>query len=113
MILMRMPNSENAHISQDKILGYLLSEIHPIGYLKARYFSSLGFNALSANLFSSELLKIARENDVAKVVTGEFGIKYIINGEINSPKHMSAMITTVWISHTNDLIPRLITAYPR
>lgn len=34
-----MPNAEHAIIEQGKLEGYLLSEVHPVGRFKARFFA--------------------------------------------------------------------------
>ena len=109
---MKMPGFERAYIEQDKILGYLLSNTHPVGYLKARFFNRLGFDCHSADRFSLALLEIAQTNEVFKVVTGEFGIKYIIHGTLITPLNMPVTIVTVWICEKPNADPRLITTYP-
>ncbi len=40
-----MPNADHAIIEQSKLEGYLLSEVHPVGRFKARFFARLGFTA--------------------------------------------------------------------
>ena len=42
---MRLPNVDQATIDRAKLEGYLLSEVHPVGRFKARFFASLGFTA--------------------------------------------------------------------
>ena len=41
---MNLENKEQAYIPVAKLLDYLLSETHPVGKSKAKYFRSLGFN---------------------------------------------------------------------
>jgi hypothetical protein len=40
-----LPNAETAIIDSAKLHGYLLSQSHPIGRFKARFFNALGFSA--------------------------------------------------------------------
>ncbi len=42
---MRLPNADDAIIDRPKLEGYLLSEAHPVGRFKARFFATLGFTA--------------------------------------------------------------------
>ncbi|MEZ5419055.1 MAG: hypothetical protein R2708_17200 [Vicinamibacterales bacterium] len=42
---MRLPNVDHTIVEQGKLEGYLLSEVHPVGRFKARFFASLGFTA--------------------------------------------------------------------
>ena len=42
---MLLPNAERAEIAAEKLRDYLLSNEHPIGRFKARFFTALGFSA--------------------------------------------------------------------
>ena len=41
----RLPNAGHGIVSDQKVVGYLLSESHPDGRGKARFFSGYGFTA--------------------------------------------------------------------
>ena len=40
---MRVPNAAAARVDLEKITAYLLSDAHPIGRIKAKFFKGLGF----------------------------------------------------------------------
>ncbi|EKD91393.1 MAG: hypothetical protein ACD_30C00014G0003 [uncultured bacterium] len=41
---MKLPNGSKTFISKEKLLNYILSEIHPVGKFKAKFFRNLGFD---------------------------------------------------------------------
>ncbi len=41
---MKLPHRENAYVPAAKLFDYLLSETHPVGRLKSRFFRSAGFH---------------------------------------------------------------------
>ena len=109
---MKLPNREYALVSKKKIKDYLLSQIHPVGRLKAKFFYSVGFDQEDAESLKLLLLKIASENDVINVISSKYGKKYIIEGAIQFPKERSVLIQTVWIIEHGKKYPRFVTAYP-
>jgi len=108
---MRLPNPEKVLIPRDKIEGYLLSPVHPVGRHKAAFFASLGYKQAEWQ---------ALERDLRELVTGdaqppedtEYGTKYEIRGMITGPDGASAAIVTAWIVREAEDFPRFITAYP-
>ncbi len=42
----------------------------------------------------------------------EYGVKYVISGELTSPTDKTARIVTIWIIDKGQTNPRFITAYP-
>lgn len=109
---MKLPNREKAVVPKDKLTKYLLSEAHPVGMAKARFFRKLGFNESNVDKFRKALLKIAQENDVKKEKKFEYGINYAIDGAIETPAGKSVMITTIWFAQTVKSRPNFVTAYP-
>lgn len=57
---MKLPNSDKAIIPKDKLTDYLLSETHPVGSSKAKFFRGLGFNEANANVLAKLLLHMAQ-----------------------------------------------------
>ena len=106
------PNSDHATISREKLTGYLLSQIHPVGQSKARFFRALGFNLVNVDLFEQNLLKIARSNEVEEEKSSEYGVKFVIDGLLKTPNDEEVFIRMVWIIEFDQEIPRFITAYP-
>lgn len=109
---MKLPNSKNAIISREKLTKYLLSETHPVGGAKARFFRKLGFNESNAEKLEKALLKIARAAHVKEERKFTYGINYSIDGIINTPSGKRVRITTVWFAETSNSSPRFVTAYP-
>ena len=109
---MRLPNHVNAIIPKEKLTDYLLSETHPVGRSKAHYFSSLGFSENNIAELSNGLLEIARGNDVSETIDIEFGTKYIVKGNLRTPRALLAEVITIWIIEGEGGVPRFVTAYP-
>src|SRR3989344_3954380 len=105
---MKLPFAENAVISEKKIKDYLLSHNHPVGKLKAKFFASMGFSLKDFDKLRKLLLQIAINEDVINMIPSEYGEKYIIEGTINSPRHKSVRLQTVWIIDTGKKQPRFV-----
>ena len=109
---MKLPDSEHAVVPTEKLEGYLLSEVHPVGRAKAQFLKNLGYDSTDAGVLAKDLLIIAREQDVSDVQASAFGTKYIIDGMIQTPSGAIVAIRTVWIVEFNNPRPRFVTAYP-
>jgi hypothetical protein len=109
---MRLPRSQEAIVSEEKITGYLLSESHPVGKAKARYFKKIGYSEKNVIQLKKDLIKIAVSNAVSEEVTTLFGTKYIVDGDVVTPTGIRAQLRTLWIIETGENIPRFVTAYP-
>ena len=109
---MKLQNKENAYISTAKLLNYLLSETHPVGKSKARYLRSMGFNETNVNLLKERLITIAQSENVKETVFSSHGVKYIIDGLLQTPVRISTQIRTIWIIEKGQERPRFVTAYP-
>ena len=109
---MKLPNYENAIVSEAKITGYLLSIKHRDGRSKAEFFAQLGFMADAWEKFAKALLQHAAENEVAKVEDSPFGKRYIVEGKLFGSGGKTAVVRSVWFIETGEHIPRFVTAYP-
>jgi len=109
---MQIPYIENIFINKTKVKDYLLSEIHNTGKYKARFFLKIGFEQQLPEILITELISIAENNNLIAVLNTEFGTKYTIEGFINAPNGKKYFIRTIWIIHTLQKQPYLITAYP-
>ena len=109
---MKLPNYENAVISETKITGYLLSTKHRDGRSKAEFFTRLGFSSDAREDLVKALLRHATENEVAKIEDSPFGTRYIIEGVLLAPNRRGAVVRSVWFIETGGEIPRFVTAYP-
>ena len=102
-----------AEVTQGKILDYLLAADHPVGGDKAAFFMAIGYTRAHWGRLRDDLLRLARDGDVAAELQTPFGIKYVVDGVIDAPARRSVGLRTIWISDGADEPPRLVTAYPR
>lgn len=107
----KLPEGADAVVPLEKIEGYLLSHTHPEGRIKARYFRALGFEAPPD--LEAALREVATTGSVTMEVHGEFGRKYVVDGDLITPLGIRAPVRTVWIQEPGSAAPRLVTAYPR
>ena len=49
---------------------------------------------------------------MVELTKSEFGIKYVVNGQLLGPTASAIRIRTIWIVEEGEEIPGLITAYP-
>ena len=77
---MKVPLGKKAYISKDKLIDYLLSETHPVGSSKAKFFRGLGFNETNIIQLEKSLLKIANMNDIKEARRIKYGTNYVIEG---------------------------------
>ncbi len=110
---MKVPNSNQAKVTQQKILHYLISENHPLGKFKSKFFRRLGFNENNISFFQTVLLELLVNNDVLDAIVSPFGIKYIVDGKLKTPKNKTVYLRTIWIIEKEQSAPVLVTAYPK
>jgi len=109
---LKLPNRKHVIIHREKITEYLLSFSHPTGYWKAQFFSAFGFAVDLWEDLALALFHHAANNDVTEVVKTDYGIKYVIDGSLESPDERNPWIRTIWFVKQKDDTPRFITAYP-
>lgn len=108
---MPLENADRAIIDPEKLLGYLLSETHPVGRYKAAFFFSLGYSADEWRILEGDLRRhVANEAGPARETP--FGRKYQVRASIKGPNGRSAQLVTFWIILSREDFPRFITAYP-
>ncbi len=107
-----MPDWTEAYIPREKLTDYLLSETHAVGKWKADFFRGLGFAQDQPSVLEERLLDIVRENIVSSEVQTPYGTKYLIDGNLFTPRGRSIRLRTVWIVEHSDPRPRFVTAYP-
>jgi hypothetical protein len=109
---MRVPNADSAAVPEAKIRDYLLSQDHPVGQDKARFFKRFGFSLeLWQELAAALLLHIA-DNDYARTVPAAEGQRYIIEAPLPTPDGRTPWVRSVWTIDWGTTTPRLLTAYP-
>lgn len=109
---LRIPNSDRAEIDPAKIRDYLLSEKHPVGRFKARFFRRLGYEPDDWARFTADLMTQHLGLDVYSAVETPYGIKYEIRGTLVGPAGRSGLVVSIWIVLAGEGFPRFVTAYP-
>lgn len=107
---MKLPNIENVLVEESKITSYLLSEENSGG--KSAFFIAFGFTIEDWQILKDALIQHASSHEVKHASETKHGVKYIIEGEMQTPDSRSPQVRTVWIVDTNKDAPRLVTAYP-
>ena len=97
---------------EQKLVGYLLSESHPIGRWKARFFARLGYPAREASRLREALLRLAVASEVSETVLTPHGTKYMVDGYIEGISKSPVRLRTVWMVKGEGDSPRFVTAYP-
>jgi hypothetical protein len=109
---MRLPHCNNAFVSSRKLTEYLLSESHAVGKAKARFFRAFGFDETNADVLKQGLLLVAQTGVVVDTIQTPFGIKYVVDGSLETPRGDAVSVRTVWIIEVEADRPNLVTAYP-
>jgi hypothetical protein len=109
---MKLPNYEKAIVPREKIVDYLLSFVHKDGRAKAEFFMRFGFLAEHWEILADALKSHAAEHEIKKEEASAFGMRYIIEGELNAPDGRKPMVRVVWFIEKETKLPRLATAYP-
>ena len=109
---MQPPNRDGAFIPSEKLIGYLISESHPVGKHKARFFRALGYDEGNVDRLATDLLSVARGGEVRDAIDSPHGRKYVIDGRITVPTGSSVAVRTIWIVDAGESRPRFVTAYP-
>ena len=109
---MALPNTESAQVDPEKLTEYLLSESHPVGRSKARFFRGVGFNESNVERLQWCLMEIARSQPVVESLSSCHGRKYVVDGAVTTPVGSQVTLRTIWIIEEGQIRPRFVTAYP-
>ena len=93
---MKLPNANKVIISKSKITEYILSETHQLGKHKAKFFKQFGFELNKHTVFKKMLKKMASETAVKKEVKTAFGVKFELEGKIETPSEARVKVKAVW-----------------
>jgi len=107
-----LPDADEAWIPEGKLEDYLLSERHRGGEPKAAFFRGLGYTRSNAEALVDKLLALARSGQVRQRISTRFGIKYVVEGDLEGLLERRRRVRTVWIVEPGSPGPRLVTAYP-
>ena len=72
---------------------------------------AFGFLLASWQNLAAALLNHAVQHDVVKWVDSPFGVRYIIEGALETPDQRNPDVRVVWFIENGEVIPRLVTAY--
>src|SRR5690606_25515826 len=98
-------------IPPEKIHGYLLSAVHPVGRHKAAFFRSLGYAQRDWGALERDL-RTFLHGDAEEMERTDYEAKYEIRGTVTGPNGRSAAIVTAWIVLHDSDVARFVTAYP-
>ena len=109
-----MPQAElptELRVDENKVVDYLLNPAKSRG--KAGFFLRLGFRPEAWQVLAEALREQARGNPVANAVVSPYGMRYSVDGLLQTPDFREALPTvrTVWIQEDDGHV-RLITAHP-
>jgi hypothetical protein len=109
---MQLPLGGRAEVDPRKVRDYLLSDAHPIGRSKAKFFRGVGFNEVTADLLVAALRSMASTQEVTETLATAHGVKYVLIGETETPSGRRIRLRTIWIVDRGRERPRFVTAYP-
>lgn len=109
---MKLPNVDAAEVPGAKIASYLLNVEHRDGRGKALFFLEFGFSQERWQLLADALRQHSRSHEVSVTEQTEFGTKYTIDGELDTPTGATPNVRVVWFVESGDNEPRLVTAHP-
>lgn len=109
---MNLGKADAVEIAREKITDYLLNPLHSDGASKARFFLAQGFTPDNWQLFADALRQLAARFPVAKETESRHGVKYVVDGSIQTPIGKTPTVRTVWIVDRGSDTPRFVTAYP-
>jgi hypothetical protein len=106
-----VPNAKSARVDVSKVIDYLLSDTHPAGQSKARFFMSLGFSRDHPQELIVALLDIVHTEEVRDQRATPHGRVFVVDGIVRG-KIRAGGVRTVWLVEEGHDAPRLVTAYP-
>ena len=109
---MKVPAAGFALIEEAKVRRYLLASVHPQGWSKARFFTSVGFRPAAWRRLAAALRAHVRDHHYERRVASAYGVKYIVRGELRTPTGRTAEVVSIWIVEHDRRRPRFVTAYP-
>ena len=109
---MKVPHAYNSEVSDRKLTSYLLDHAHPQNKGKAAFYEIVGFTQENSDALRGALLAHILNNEVAKFISTDFGIRYVVEGWMLCPNGKQYPIRSVWFIEKGEEIPKLVTAYP-
>lgn len=107
-----LPGAAHAVVARRKVVDYLLSEAHPDGRGKARFFTAHGFSAADWQALAVMLRDHAASHPVVERMATAFGVRYVVEGALMAPDGRTPGVRAVWFVPAGGQVPELVTAYP-
>lgn len=79
---------------------------------KAQFFLALGFHCGDWEAMAQVFRELALAAHVTESLESPHGIKYVLDGVIQTPSGKTPIVRSVWIVDRGRNCPRLVTAYP-
>jgi len=109
---MELPGKENCYVDERKVTDYLLNTTRMPAAAKARFFFSCGFTLDEWSELARALKAHGQTQALVGTTESAYGAKYEIEGPLACPDGREPVVRSVWQIDTDELAPRLITAYP-
>lgn len=109
---MKLPGQTSLIVPKAKLMDYLLSLTHNSGRSKAQFFLSVGFSVETWTDLADTLRWHAQTYEVTKIEESPFGLRYVIEGWIQTPVDRRVYIRSVWFDDQDGSPIRFVTAYP-
>ena len=110
---MKLPNAERAVVEREKIADYLLNPAIPTTEGRPRSFWHSATHRDDWPSLAAALRRLAVATEVAKSMETAHGIKYVVDGGLETAGGRTPVVRTIWIVDRGLDRPRLVTAYPR
>lgn len=107
----RAPQADIAVVSDEKLTGYIFNSRHKDGWPKGQFLITHGFDPADLAVVRIALLEHLASNDVAEEELTSFGVKYRVDGPLNTPS-TQVWVRTVWQVDTGQTTPRFVTMVP-
>ena len=108
---LKLPNGNLAKVDEEKLVGYLLSDSHPVGRFKAAFFRGLGYSPDHWEVLVGHILAAVETHEATLLATSSYGTKYAVRCTLSGRSGHSGEVETIWIIGSDEL-PRFVTAYP-
>ncbi len=109
---MKVPNADQAVITEDKLRNYLLNVNHRRGASKARLLLSMGYGPDAWQQLETDLRDQHLSLEVSEETDTEYGRSYAIVAPLRGPAGRIVRFRSVWQIDAGTETPRLITMYP-
>jgi hypothetical protein len=103
-----IPDFGRARIGPAKLDAYLLSATHKVGAPKFGFLHGFGFTAFKPEELEAALLAHGASNRATTAKT-EFGIRYEVDGPLQTPSGRTPLVRTVWQEHLDAPHLRFVT----